>query len=74
MKWHATLRERLLCIGEKVSCYKEKWSYYKPYQRLNVDQSPLPFAVEYKKTYDIPEKDGKVWVNQLTSDASKSFC
>ena len=48
--------------------------YYQPKQRLNVDQSPLPFATECKKTYEIPEKDKKVWVNQPTSDTGKRFC
>ena len=50
VKWHETLCERLVCTGGKESCYEEKWGYYKPYQRLNVYQSPLPFAIECKKT------------------------
>ena len=58
----------------KESCYEEKWGDYKPHQRLNIDQSPLPFAIECKKTYDIPDKDEKVWVNQPTPDAGKRFC
>ena len=74
MQWHATLRERLVHTGAKESYYEEKWGYYKPNQQLNVDQSPLPFAIEYKKAYDIPEKDEKVWVNQPKSDAGKRFC
>ena len=74
MKWHATLRQRLVRTGAKESCYEEKWGDYKPHQRLNIDQSPLPFAIECKKTYDIPDKDEKVWVNQPTPDAGKRFC
>ena len=73
MQWHATLRERLVHTGAIESYYKEKWGYYKPSQQLNFDQSPLPFAIEYKKTYDIPQKDEKVWVNQPKSDAGKRF-
>ena len=34
----------------------------------------MPFAIECKKTYDIPEKDEKVWVTPSTSDAGKCFC
>ena len=29
VKWHATLRERLVRTGAKESCYEEKWGYYK---------------------------------------------
>ena len=32
--------------------YDEKWSRFTPRQRLNVDQSPLPFAVTTKRTYE----------------------
>ena len=74
MKWYATLRDRLVRTGTKESCYKEKWGYYKPHQRISVDQFPLPFSIECKKTFDIPEKDEKVSVNQPTPDAGKCFC
>ena len=63
VNWHAILREGLVRTGAKESCYKEKWGYYKPHQRLNIDQPLLPFAIECKKTYDIPENDEKLWVN-----------
>ena len=66
MKCHATLRERLVRTGAKESCYEEKWGHY--------SQSPLTFAIECKNTYDVPEKDEKVWENQPTSDAGKRFC
>ena len=49
VKWHATLRERLVRTGAKESYYEEKWGYYKPHQRLNINLSPLPFAIEFKK-------------------------
>ena len=37
-------------------------------------QSLLRFPIEVKKTYEIPGKDKKVWVNQPTFDAGKRFC
>ena len=49
-KWHYTLRERLVRTGSTSKDYDTKWGYYQPKQRLNVDQSPLPFATECKKT------------------------
>ena len=73
VKWHAALCEKLVQTGAKESCYEVKWGYYKPNQRLNVDQSPLTFTIECKKTYNILEKDENVWVNQPTSDAGKCF-
>ena len=55
MKWHATTRERLVRTGQndKFDC---KWGRFTPRQRLNVDQSPLPFAIDAKRTYDLVEK------------------
>ena len=61
VKLHATLSERLVRTGAKDSCYEENRGYYQCHQRLSVDQFPLPFAIECKKTYDVPEKDGNVW-------------
>lgn len=54
-KWHATTRERLIRTGRNDN-YDQKWGRFLPKQRLNVDQSPLPFAIDAKKTYDIVEK------------------
>ena len=73
VKRHAALCEKLVQTGAKEFCYKLKLGYYKPNQRLNVDQSPLTFTIECKKTYNILEKDENVWVNQPTSDAGKCF-
>ncbi|EDO41481.1 predicted protein [Nematostella vectensis] len=47
--WHATARERLIRTGRNDR-YDEKWGRYKPCERFNVDQIPLPFAVGSKKT------------------------
>ena len=55
MKWHATTRERLIRTG-LTDRFDEKWGRFIPKQRLNVDQSPLPFAIDAKRTYDQVEK------------------
>ena len=41
MKWHATMREKLIRTVASEE-YSEKWGRFLPIQRLNVDQSPLP--------------------------------
>ena len=63
VKWHASLRERLIRTGQSNAQYDQKWGYFKPSQRYNVDQSPLPFSCECRKTYESPETDKKVWVS-----------
>ena len=73
-KLRSTMRERLIRTGSSSPSYDPTWSYFKHSQRFNVDQSPLPFTIVVKKTYEIPEKDKKVWVNQPISDARKRFC
>ena len=40
-----------------------KWGRFFPHQRWNVDQVPLPFAIDMKTTYERPlDKNEKVWV------------
>ena len=51
-KWHATTREKLLRTGRHET-YDEKWGRYKPSQRLNVDQSPLPTLFPHNKLMNI---------------------
>ena len=51
MKWHSTLRERLVKTG-KGENYNPTYSGFMPSQRYNVDQSPLPFVINTKKTYE----------------------
>ena len=48
-KWHATTRERLVCTGSNDD-HHSKWGRFLPKQRFNVDQSPLSFAIDVKKT------------------------
>ena len=60
-KWHATFREKCIRTGSKDPSYDQKWGRYQPAQRLNVDQSPLPFVVHGKKTYEyIPKSEGSM--------------
>ena len=76
MKWHATTRERLVRTGATEN-YDEKWGRFKPCQRFNVDQSPLPFAVDTKRTYEIVEPGSryhKVWIAQPGSGLDKRQC
>ena len=51
MKWHVTLRERLIKTGRNDK-YDLKFGRFLPTQRFNVDQSPLPFAINMKTTYE----------------------
>ena len=74
IKWHTTLRKHLICTGKDDAQYDEKWGYFKPKQCLNVDQSPLPFSYECKKTYEVSQKDQKVWVRQSNANSGKRFC
>ena len=50
-KWHATYREKFIRTGGDNPSYVSKWGRFKPIERLNIDQSPLPFVVHGKKTY-----------------------
>ena len=76
-KWHATYREKCIRTGFDEN-YDPKWGRYKPSQRLNVDQSPLPFVVHGKKTYEfIPKGQGSThitWISQPGSGLEKRQC
>ena len=48
-EWHATFRGKYIRTGLEDSSYDEKWGGY---QRLNDDQSQLPFVLHGKKTYN----------------------
>ena len=74
VKWHASLRERLIRTGQSNAQYDQKWGCLKPSQRYNVDQSPLPFSYECRKTYESPETDKKVWVSLSNANSGKRFC
>ena len=51
-KWHATYREKCIRTNFEDPSYDEKWGNFKPEERINVDQIPLPFVVKSKKTYE----------------------
>ena len=78
MKWHSTLRERLVKT-DKDDRYDTKFGRFLP-SSYNVDQSPLPFVIDTKKTYKLldkknPEnKNKKVWVSQPTPGFEKRQC
>ena len=79
MKWHSTLRERLVKTG-KGDRYDTRFGRFLPSQCYNADQSPVPFAIDTKKTYELldkknPEnKNKKVWVSQPTLGLEKRQC
>jgi len=66
-KWHATFRERCLRT-QPNDRYDEKWGRFLPSERLNVDQSPLPFVIDSKKTYEFVEPgkghEHNTWISQ----------
>lgn len=75
-KWHGTTRERLVRSG-KDDTYDQKWGRFLPSQRFNVDQSPLPFAITTKRTYELVKKGDqyhKVWISQPGSGLEKRQC
>lgn len=75
-KWHSTFRERCIKTGT-VDEYHEKWGHYLPKERLNVDQSPLPFVLDVKRTYEYVEPKNKhhnTWISQPGSGLDKRQC
>ena len=78
-QWHATMRERLIRTGKRDN-YDSKFGRYTTMQRFNVDQSPLPFAIDTKKTYERIEPRNpenrykKVWIQQPGSGLEKRQC
>ena len=79
MKWHSTLTERLVKTG-KGENYNPVYGGFIPSQRYNVDQSPLPFAIDTKKTYkqirpnDKENRNKNVWVSQPAPCLEKRQC
>ena len=77
MTWHSTFRERCIRTGATAN-YDPKWGRFLPMQRLNVDQSPLPFVVHGKRTYEhVPRGEGSLhntWIAQPGSGLEKRQC
>ena len=67
MKWHCTLREEVIKSCSHLPDYDPKWGRFPPNKRVNVDEIPLPFAVNRTTTYDEEiakklRKYCKVWI------------
>ena len=70
--YHQALQQWLLKFREGIIKSKSPdeshsndptWGRFFPHQRWNVDQVPLPFAIDMKTTYERPlDKNEKVWV------------
>ena len=73
-KWHSTFREPCIRFGKDEN-FDSKWGRFKPHQRLNVDQSPLPFVINAKRTtYEYAEpgaKDHNTCISQPGSGLDK---
>ena len=78
-EWHVTTREKFVRTGSNDD-YHSKWRCFLPKEQFNVDQSPLPFAIDVKKAYeqilpgDKENRNKKVWVSQPYSGADKRQC
>ena len=70
MKWHSIAQEGLVDMSAGSEAYGAKRSCFLPSQRFNVDQSPVPFVFDSKKTYEIikpGDKHQKTWISQPAS-------
>ncbi len=70
------LREGLIKTGSQKPNYDSKWGRFPPEKRFNVDQVPLPFAIDRNTTYEveIPKEEKryhKVWVSNPGSGLEK---
>ena len=77
MKWHSVTRERLVRTGAGDDSFDNKWGRFLPNQRFNVDQTPMPFVVDSKKTYEIitpGDMYHKTWISQSSSGLEKRQC
>ena len=74
------LREGLIKTKRDSSSYDKKWGRFKPNRRLNVDQVTLPFAIEVKRTYDLPpmekreKRAHRTWVASPGAGLEKRQC
>ena len=79
MTFHTTLREGLIKTGGQLPSYDKKWGRFTPERRFNVDQVPMPFAIESKTTYEVnvpkgEKRDHRVWVANPGSGLEKRQC
>ena len=79
MKRHCTLREGVIKSCSHLPDLKPKWGRFPPSKRVNVDQIPLPFAINRTITYEeeIPKelrKYHKVWAANGGAGLEKRQC
>ena len=77
MKWHSTVRERLVRMGAGSEAHDAKWGHFLSSQRFNVDQSPMPFVTDSIKTYEIIKlrnKHQKTRISQPAPGLEKRQC
>ena len=77
-QWHASTRERFIRTSANNAAFDAKWGSFTPENRLNVDQTPYPFAFNTKRTYLFEESTNqhnkKVWISQPGSGLDKRQC
>ena len=77
IKGHSVTREHLIRTDGGSESYDPKWGRFKPTERFNVDQTPMSFAVDVKRTYEVSEprqKHSKTWISQPGSGLEKRQC
>ena len=69
MKWHSTLREHLVKL-EVANIIIPVYGGFVPAQRYNLDQSPLPFAIETQNPREQKQtcmcKPAGCWIRKTT--------
>ena len=73
--WHSKFRECVIKSHSSDPNFHEKWGRFKPHQRLNLDQVPLPFVLDNKTTYETPKgRNEKCWIACPGSGLDKRQC
>ena len=73
------MREGLIKAGSSLPYYDTKWGRFTPERRFNVDQVPMPFAIDSKRTYEVnlpkgEKRDHRVWIANPGSGFEKRQC
>ena len=79
MAWHTKLREGIIKTGPNLPFYDSKFGRYSPDRRFNVDQVPMPFAINLTQTYEEGgarrvQRNRRVWVAQPGAGLEKRQC
>ena len=79
MKWHCTLRKGVIKSYSHLADYDPKWGRFPPNKRVNLDQIPLPFAINCTTTYEEEilkelRKYHKVWVANPGAGLENGWC